>query len=671
MELTAIKGIGEARKQSFAENDIFSCEDLIDYFPYKYYDFSKTESFADDGRVRLIKATASENPKIVKIRNGLSFVTCKMIDEAGHLFNAVWYNQTYIKSQVYLGAELYIYGKNSPKKKNTFIVTLHKFTEKFSALGLLPVYKSISKVGQQTIHDTINKSLKLVNFSTIIPDRLLLKYNLLDLKESYDIVHNPKSAEDVFSAKNRIEIEKLIPMLAINEYHKLTSKEQKSHSYQNSTEIFEEFKKLIPFTLTPDQRQAILDIEKDMSSKFSMNRLLQGDVGSGKTIVSLFGAFLAAKCGHQAAIIAPTEILANQHFETAIKLFGDFNFSITLLTGSTKGLERQIAVSNIESGKSKIVIGTHALLSESINFSDLTFITIDEQHRFGVAQRALIKQKGNSPDILVMSATPIPRTLALVVYGNLDISCINNRPKSNNIITNIVIKSKQNDMWNYINSKLNTGSKVYVVCSKIDEENEDDETISYSAKNMYDYLCTKFNKSEVGLIHGKLSKYTQNKTIEQFKQGKIKILVSTTIVEVGVDIPDADIMVIATPDRFGLATLHQLRGRIGRNGAEAHCFCMADLLNEHSYERIKYFRDNSNGFDIADFDLKMRGAGSALGTNQSGKDGGILSNFSNEAFKLALELFNHIKLEPVLHAKALSLGEQYESSNAYSKIILN
>ena len=671
MELTSIKGIGEARKQSFAENDIFSCEDLINYFPYKYYDFSKTEPYADDGKVRLIKATATDSPKIVKIRAGLSFVTCNMIDEIGHAFNAVWYNQTYIKSQVYLGAELYLYGKNNPKKRNTFIVNIHKFADKFDKLGLLPVYHSISGIGQQTLNDTINKSLEVLNLSTFIPNQLLYKYNLIDLWEAYNLIHNPLKEEDVYESHKRIQVEKLVPILAVNEYHKLKSKEIKTHQYEGSALLKSEFEKLLPFSLTPDQQKAIFEIEKDMSSKFSMNRLLQGDVGSGKTVVSFFGAYLAAKSGHQAVIIAPTEILANQHFKTAQKLFDGINFNITVLTGSTKGMERQIAISNIETGKSKIVIGTHALLSENLVFDDLTYVAIDEQHRFGVAQRAKLKQKGNSPDILVMSATPIPRTLALVVYGNLEISTINNRPKDNNIKTNIVAPSKQDDMWNYIKTKLVTGSKTYVVCSRIDEENDDDEVLKFSAKNMYDYLCTVFDKNDVALIHGKLSKETQNKTIEKFRTGQVKVLVSTTIVEVGVDVPDADIMVIATPDRFGLATLHQLRGRIGRNGAEAHCFCLADGLNEKSYNRIKYFKDNLNGFDIADFDLKNRGSGSIIGTNQHGKDDGIMANFSVESFRLASEILEQLKPNISLYSQILGIGEQIVSSNSYNKIVLN
>ncbi len=671
MELTCIKGIGSKRQTAFEENGIFSCEDLINYFPYKYYDFSKTEPFADDGKVRLIKATATDTPSIIKATKILSFVTCKMIDEAGHTFNAIWYNQSYIKSQVYLGAELYLYGKNSSKKKNTFVVNIHKFTDKFDKLGLLPVYHSIEKLGQQTLHDTINQSLQMLNLSTLLPSELLYKYNLTSLSEAYFCVHNPLSDDERINASKRIEIEKLIPILAAKEYQKLSSKQIKQQTYQNSIELMFEFEKCLPFSLTFDQKQAINQIENDMNSKFSMNRLLQGDVGSGKTVVSLYGAFLAAKNGHQAAIIAPTEILAVQHFNTAKSLFKGQNINVVLLTGSMTASEKNIAINQISSGNANIVIGTHALISEKINFFDLSYIVIDEQHRFGVLQRAILKQKGTSPDILVMSATPIPRTLSLVVFGNLDISCLNSRPKQSKIQTSIVPHSRQHDMWNYINDRIGAGSKVYVVCSKIDEENEDDDILKYSAKNMTEYLKSIFGDSAVGLIHGKLKKETQNNIIEKFKEGKIKVLVSTTIVEVGVDIPDADIMVIATPDRFGLATLHQLRGRIGRNGSEAFCFCLADNLTEKSYARVKFFKDNLNGFDIADYDLATRGAGSLMGINQSGRENSIFSNFSTEAFRLASEILEQIKPNIPLYTKIISVGEQVITSNSINKIVLN
>lgn len=671
MELTSLKGIGESRARSFEENDIFSCEDLINYFPYKYYDFSKTEPFAEDGKVRLIKATVTENAKVVKIRANFSFISCAMIDEAGHKFTAMWFNQPYVKSQLYLGASVYLYGKNSPTKKNHLIVNIFKLESKFDNFGLLPVYHSIDKLGQTTIKNAIEESLQKLEISSFVPNELLSKYNLISLRDAYASIHKPKSESDIEKSHFRIGIEKLVPILAINEYHKLTAKDVKPHKISNGIELLHEFEKLLPFALTPDQRNAMLEIERDISSKFSMNRMLQGDVGSGKTLVAMFAAFVLAKNGYQAAIVAPTEILANQHYNTARSLFFNEKFEICKLTGSTSGINKQLALKHIENGYAKIVIGTHTLFSDAVKFKNLAFICIDEQHRFGVSERAKLKEKGITPDILVMSATPIPRSMSLVLYGNLDISVIKSRPRPINITTNIVINSKQQDMWQFLKNQTLQGSKVYVVCAKIDEENDDDDVIKYSAKNMYEMLLGIFDSSEVALLHGKLKKDVQNKILEKFKKGQVKVLVSTTIVEVGVDVPDSDFMVIATPERFGLATLHQLRGRIGRNGNRAWCFCLADNLKEKSYERINFFKNHTNGFEIADFDLQTRGAGSIIGTNQHGSDKGILAHFSNEAFRLSIEILEQIKLKPAIYANVLEIGSKFVSREDFKKIVLN
>ncbi len=670
MELTSLKGIGESRKKSFEENGIFSCEDLINYFPYKYYDFSKTEPFADDGNIRLIKATAIESPKVIRAKV-ISFVTCKMNDEVGHTFTATWFNQTYVSQAIYLGQELYLYGKNSPSKKNNFVVSMFKPASKIDQNKLLPIYSSIDKIGQSTLNDSINQSLEMLNISSFIPNDLLYRYNLYDLKTAYHIIHNPKTLSEANLARERISIEQLIPIIAGNEYYKQKQKEIRVNCYKNITQLMFEYEKILPFSLTTDQRKAIFDIENDFLSRFSMNRLLQGDVGSGKTVVSMFGSFVSAKNGLQSVIVTPTEILARQHYDTAMKLFSSAGINIRLLTSSVKGIERKIILNEIKAGTVQIVIGTHSLLSEEVEFQNLSYCVIDEQHKFGVEQRAIIKEKGKSVDILVMSATPIPRSLSLVLYGSLEITTLLNRPKQANITTNIVIKSKQNDMWNYIRSKIALGSKVYVVCSQIDEENESDSVIKYSAKNTYDYLRSIFNKEDIGLIHGKLKKETQKSIIEKFRTGDIKILVSTTIVEVGVDIPNSDIMVIATPERFGLATLHQLRGRIGRTGEEAHCFCLADNLSQISFERIDYFRKHNNGFDIAEFDLKTRGAGSMFGTNQHGKDSSLISNFSVRSYSLAKEILEQIKPNINLYSKILAFNEKNNQSKTQSKIAFN
>lgn len=670
MDLMEITGIGKARKESFENNGIFSCEDLINYLPFKYYDFSKTSAFADDGIVKLIKATVCEEAKIIRVRGNLSFVSCKMTDEFSNKFTAIWFNQVFMKSVLKMGECFYIYGKSSQTKKNTFNVTLTKNIQKTTADGLLPVYHSLSGIGQKTLHDAINEALNNTQTSSFVPNNLLSKYNLLSLQNAYNIVHNPKNEEDVISATERIELENIISLLAVNEYHKRLFREVKPQKYQNTTALIDEFKSLVPFTLTNSQNRAIFDIDKDMSSRISMNRMVQGDVGSGKTIPALCACFLAIKNGYQAAIVAPTEILAKQHFETAKKLFGD-NFFITLLTGSQSAEQKRINLENIANGMAKLIIGTHAVISDSTNFKNLSLIVIDEQHKFGVEQRAILKSKGMSPDVLVMSATPIPRSLSLVLYGDLDLTQLTERPKPAKIQTNLVSQEKQNDMWNYLNQKVNNGSKIYIVCSNIDEENDDESSKKYSAKNMFELAKTKFDSETVGLIHGKLKKESQNAVINNFRVGKIKVLVSTTIVEVGVDVPDADIIVIASPDRFGLATLHQLRGRVGRLGQQAYCFCLADNLNKKSFERLTFFKNNLNGFDIADFDLKTRGSGSVLGTNQHGNDNGILMAYSSQNFGLAKEILEQIKPNTEIFAQIIKRGEALKENNLLKKVVLN
>ncbi len=669
MQLNKIKGIGKVRQSTLEASGIFNSDDLINYFPYKYYDFTKTEPFADDGRVKLIKAYAIENPKIVTTKNKLTIVSCKMNDELGHTFSAVWYNQTYLKSVLYLGAEYYLYGKNSSKKKNTFIVQLARPQSNLT-LGLLPIYHSISGVGQKVLHDAICSVLEVETPQSNIPQKIEKDYNLITLPESYNTIHNPNSIAKLNESLERVSIEKIILLLASNAYLRNFLKTKKLQNYSNFDEILVEFEHLLPFSLTFDQKNAIAEIQKDMVSSFTMNRLLQGDVGSGKTVVGFLGAYLCAKNNLQSAIIAPTEILAKQHYKTAKSIFNE-TVKIVFLSGQTRGFERKITLDEIKSGEAQIIIGTHSIFSDDVEFKNLAYIVVDEQHRFGVNQRAKLKQKGLTPDMLVMSATPIPRSLSLVLYGELELSIIKNKPKNSLVKTNLVSPAKQNDMWNYIKNKIAGGSKAYVICALIDEENEDDSVIKYSAKNTYAMLGEIFDKSDLGIIHGKLSKDEQSAVIEKFRANKIKILVSTTIVEVGVDVPEADIMVICTPEKFGLSTLHQLRGRIGRNGQEAYCFCLSGGLNQKSYDRLMFFKEHYNGFDIAEYDLKTRGAGSIYGTNQHGQDNGIMSLFSTDAYSVASKIYDELKTDPDVFEKLTTNGIKEREKLNLTNIVLN
>lgn len=673
MELQELAGVGKSRAEDFKEESIFSAEDLVKFLPYKYYDFSKTEPFAEDGRVRLLFATVIEGAKIVRARKNLSFVTCRCTDQVGHNFTALWFNQSYVKSQLFLGEELYLYGKNSPSKKNTFIVTLFKKTDKLKQFGFLPIYKKIGNIGQSTMQAIMTDALNKVQINSDIPAFLAQKYGLLDINQAYRLIHQPLEQSDILRGGERVEVEELLPLLAVSEYRKKTFRAQKPQRYLDLE--LAEYASLLPYTLTESQASAALEIQRDMRSPLSMNRLLQGDVGSGKTAVAFFGCYLALKSGLQSAFVCPTEILARQQYESAKRIFSNINITnvegkIVLLTGSMTAVEKRVNYEKIANGEALIVFGTQAVLSGFCQFKNLSFVVIDEQHRFGVRERRALADKGAAPDILVMSATPIPRSMNLVVYGDLDISRLSKRPAPFSVTTNIVSEQRQEDMWNYINLQTKQGSKAYVVCARIDEEVEDESAINFSANNMYKFLREKFGEG-VGLIHGSLAKKTQETIIEKFRRGEIRILVATSIVEVGVDVPDADIMVIASPNRFGLATLHQLRGRVGRNGQQAFCFCLGSQLDAKSIQRIKFFKEHSDGFEIADYDLSSRGAGDIFGTAQHGSGDFPIKNFSSSGLKLALEILEQVKNYPELFAHIIELGEEKFSKFSAKNVIFN
>ena len=619
MELTKIKGIGPSRAKSFEENDIFSCEDLVNYFPYKYYDFSKTEPYADDGNVRLIKATAIENPKLIRARKNLTFVSCKMNDEVGQTFSAVWFNQTYIKTVLYLGINIYLFGKNSPNKKNTFNVLMMKREEDIQKLktGLLPVYHSIDGIGQSTINITIIQSLEMLQLSSIIPERILSKYNLLNLKQAYNLIHNPQKSEDIETARDRIEIENLLPVFYSNEKQKIIGKTTRKNNYKNITKIRSEFENLLPFKLTADQSKAIDDISKDFESAFSMNRLLQGDVGSGKTVVALFCAYAAARSGFQSAIIAPTEILAKQHYEIASKLFENQNVSVCILTSSTSSLERKIILQKLKMEDGLIVIGTHSLLLEEVCFKNLSMVIIDEQHRFGVAQRTSMREKGHNPDMLALSATPIPRTLSMTVYGDMDISIINEKPAGRlPIKTTKLPVERVNALLERIAPQIKNGAKVFWVCPLV-EESENVDMMAAEAR----FKELKKHFPGTGLCHGQMDKKERDKVMAEFadENSKMRVLVSTTVIEVGIDVPSATIMVIENAERFGLAALHQLRGRVGRGALQSYCILLyGNNVSPDGLKRLDVLCETDDGFVIAEQDLMMRGVGELLGTKQSG-----------------------------------------------------
>ena len=665
MDLKDIKGIGKAKLAQLNDAGIFSPADVLNTLPKRYYDFGSATCFSEDNFSKIIKATLIDEPKVVRIK-GLSYTTAKFRDDNNLVFNAVWYNQTYIKSVLIPSETYYLYGKNSPKKAKTFVVSLSRHSSKIEN-NVLATYKKIGSFGSVSFSNLVLEILNNFEQNSIIPENIEKKYQLIDLNRAYRKVHFPNSIEEYQIGKTRLDIEKLVPLAIKNLNQKIYFAGNRGHLYHNLDEIYDNFCSMLPFKLTDDQNKVISDIVGDLSSSKAMNRLLQGEVGSGKTMVAFFALFAAAINGYQGALIAPTEILATQHYEKLLEVFKKTNINIVYLNGSLTAAQKRSLLNKISCGEAQIVVGTHAVIGAAVNFEKLALAVVDEQHRFGVAQRAKLSAKGKNVDVLVMSATPIPRSMALAIYGDLSLSVISKCPFIKDISTSIVSRSKQLDMWKWVKEKADSGSKIFVVCSSIEEDEEIE--VDYSANSMHKNIVNLFGKDAVLLIHGKQSKEIQQKTMNQFASGSAQVLVATTIVEVGVDIPEADIIILASPERFGLATLHQLRGRVGRNGTKSYCFCLAhEDLSVKSIERLKYFCSHSSGFDIAEYDYQNRGAGDIYGTNQHGQKADFGINLKN--YDLAMQIAQDQEIDDESRNKLLMAAEA-SYSKLCNDIVLN
>ena len=643
MELSCITGLGKTRIESLNEAGIFSCKNLLDYFPKKYYNFLSPSPFAPDGTYKMIKGKVIAPVKVSRIRKNFSIVTAKMIDSFGGEFSAIWYNQPFVKNALKENTEYFVYGKDAKNKKNSLMVSYFKSVDKSEGLSFFPVYKNIENVHSEIIRKSIAQILEKQAYSSQISPASCETFELMELMEAYSQCHFPSNIIDLEAAKNRILLEKLVPIVYMSENSKKLGRDERKHTFAKIDEIYNEYKQILPFVLTHSQMTAISDIIKDLESNQNMNRLLEGDVGSGKTAVAMFCLFVAARNGYQAAMLAPTEILATEHYKLALKMFNGVNgVNIVFLSSSMTSAEKKAIVNKIKTGEANIIIGSHSIFSKSVEYNNLAFAVIDEQHKFGVKHRANLLEKGENVDTLTMSATPIPRSLALVFEGSLDISILKARPHAQNVQTNIVGKHKERDMWKFVNDKIKSGSKVFVVCPKIEED--DDDTLSeQSAIAVHKYLSSILN-TEVALVHGKMKAEETNILFENFKSGKTRVIVSTTIVEVGVDAKDADIMVIMQASNFGLASLHQLRGRVGRDGRQSWCFCVVpNDISSKSLERLSFFKKNTDGFKIAEYDLESRGAGNLSGYEQHGLDSNEVWGYSIDLFEQAKRIVSYMK----------------------------
>ena len=608
MELTELKGVGEKRKKAFFELGVTDAESLIELYPTDYVDDSELTPAAqlEDGMTATLHVVLTGEPSIF-YNWGVTLVSVRAKDESAAL-TLRWYNQPYRKAQLKVGESWFVTGRAQLTRGRVLLSPRLSKEQQ----GLLPIYPLAEGLTQKLLRSAAAEALTRLPIEETLPSELLCRCGLVSRRELMTGLHRPKDREALWNAQRRLAFESALSYFALLDSMR-GGRAEEGFAFQTEG-LRERFLKKLPFTPTNAQLKAMEALEKDMHAPAPMNRLLQGDVGSGKTVVAAYALAIAAANGMQGVLLAPTELLARQHYEKLKPLFGG---CMTLYTGGMSEKDKRTARSAIENGEALVVIGTHALLSDQISFQALGVAVTDEQHRFGVRQRAQIAAKGKAADLLVMSATPIPRTLALLLYGDLDLTVLDELPKGRlPIRTRYIPPNKRDDLYRYLVKQAEDGSLSYVVCPLI-ERTEGMEGLS--VEELCEQLHTKFPKLRVGVLHGRLPEAQKNAVMEAFRAGELRVLLSTTVIEVGVDVPAATTMVIEGADRFGLATLHQLRGRVGRGSEQSYCFLLCDHATPRVKERITALLDCQDGFAIAERDLKQRGAGDVVGLRQHGE----------------------------------------------------
>ena len=632
LELENIEGVGPKTKELLNKIKIYSVSDLLYYYPYRYDIIKRSDlSNLEDGDKIIIDGVIEGQPTIIYINKNLKKIIFRISNKIAVL-NVTLYNKTYLYQDLKFGKEVTIIGKYN-KLKNTIIATDIRFGILPPSAKIEPIYYTTSGLSVKQISKFIT-SILYDDYEVVdlVPRYLNEKYNLLSKKIAIQNIHNPVDILMLKKARQKIKYEELFMyVLKLNYLKRKISNDTNAIERVIDREKIDKFINNLPFKLTLDQSKAVNDIINDLSIKKRMNRLLQGDVGSGKTIIAFISIYANYLSKYQSALMAPTEILAKQHYEEAKKIFADYKMNIALLTSSTSSKDKKEIYDGLESGKINLVIGTHSLIQDSVSYKKLGLVITDEQHRFGVHQRDTFKNKGISPDILSMSATPIPRTYALTIYGYTDISSIKSKPIGRKEIITIFKKEKDiTDVLLMMKKELDLNHQIYVVAPMIDGDEDDERE---SVNDLEEKMNKAFGKvCKIGIIHGKLDSKEKNKIMNNFENGKINILISTTVIEVGVNVPNASMIVIFDANMFGLSTLHQLRGRVGRSDIQSYCI----LVAKESLERLRLLEKTNDGFEISEYDFQVRGEGDLFGTRQSGELGLRMASVKKD-FKMLLK----------------------------------
>ncbi len=618
--LEKVKGVGTKTGEQFALADIHTVGDLIDFLPRTHEDFSHVTTISNVAPGKVTIKARCEKISTRPVRRGLRITTATLTDNSGKL-QAVWFNQPYRETQLKSGSEFYFSGEFD-FNYNRYQLT-NPSAEKVSDVPvqtdrILPIYRSIKGLKSTLVRKILAELRPIITMlPETLPNNIVNDEKLFSRSQAILAMHFPESIADIEKARERLAFEELFQLLLASQLNRQENAKLTGWNIPFEQPIVANFVKRLPFSLTSAQKIAAWEIIQDLERKTPMNRLLQGDVGSGKTVVAGLVACQVAHSGFQTAIMAPTEILASQHGETLSKLLQPLGVSVGLLTGGVKGVARKTLYEQIATGTVDVIIGTHALIQDKVKFHKLGFVVIDEQHRFGVNQRQLLLQKSkHMPHMLAMTATPIPRSLALTVYGELDISILNELPKGRKLIaTKIWSPNSREQLYQKVDSELSASHQAYVICSLI-EENPDNEIKSVQAE--YKKLQNSiFKHRRIGLLHGKLKSAEKDAIMQQFVAGNFDILVSTTVIEVGVDVPNATVIVIENADHFGLSQLHQLRGRVGRSVHQSYCYLITSTSSKPT-ERLREIEKSNDGFYLAEVDLRLRGPGEIYGHAQHG-----------------------------------------------------
>lgn len=613
------QGIGEKRLLAFHRLGIDTVFDLITYFPRRYEDRSiiKPISQVQDGETVCVETIIASDPTLARIRRGLEIVKFRAVDDSG-MIDISYFNQSYIRTQFHKGDSVRFYGKIQIKNRHVTMtnpVADHLDKTSHQTGSITPVYKTTQGLTQNNIRNTMEQALSIAHeIPELLPQDVLDEFDLCPCGDAFIQIHRPDDYGKLEYARNRFVFEEFFRLCITMQY--LKQSHQDTPGIQMSKTDETDFLKTLPYSPTGAQMRAIKDIRQDMESGCAMNRMIQGDVGSGKTLVASYAAWVCCRNGCQCAMMAPTEILAEQHYRTFLKQLSPYGIQIALLTGSTPAGEKREIKKRLAEGTIHFVIGTHALFSEDVEYDNLALVITDEQHRFGVAQRNKLVQKSANAHVLVMSATPIPRTLALMIYGDLDVSVIDEMPPGRQPIETYAVNSTYRPRLNaFIQKTVEAGRQVYVVCPAI----EDNEAFPLTTVEEHKQALKRaLPQVRIAMVHGKMKDQEKDRIMRSFSEGEIDVLVSTTVIEVGVDVPNAALIIIEDADRFGMSQLHQLRGRVGRGDAQSYCILVSDTANDNAVERLKMMTKTQSGFEVAEKDLAMRGPGDFFGDRQHG-----------------------------------------------------